>query len=75
MIHMVDKKKEDMEVVKVGKQAREQLVWWLLNLKVVWIEGSFRTDPNGGFPRWCVELYPDAAGGATNDKRKGWGCC
>ena len=22
-----------------------------------------------------MELYPDAAGGATKDKRKGWGCC
>ena len=70
---MVDKKKEDMEVVEVGKQARAQLVWWLLNLRVVGIEGSFMTDPDGGFPRWCVELDPDAAGGATKDERKGWG--
>ena len=75
LIHLVKEEKGDMEIVEVGKQARSQLVWWLLNLRAVGIEGAFINDPDGWFPRWCVELYPDAAGGATKDNKKGWGCC
>ena len=56
VIHLVDEGKGDMEVVEVGKQARSQQVWWLLNLRAVGIEGTFITDPDGWFPRWSVEL-------------------
>ena len=56
-----------------GEAGQAQLVWWLLNLRAVGIAVSFITDPDGWFPRWCVELYPDAAGGVTRDQRKGMG--
>ena len=52
VIHLVKEEKGDKEVVEVGKQARSQLVWWLLNLRAVGIlEGAFITDPDGWFPR------------------------
>ena len=75
MIHLVEEKKGKMEEVKVGKQARAQMVWWLLNLRALGIEGVFISDHNAWFPRWVVKLFPDAAGGDTSDERKGWGCC
>ena len=72
---MVDEKKKKMDMVGIGKQARSQIVWWLLNLMVLGVEGAFISDPDAWFPRWVVELFPDAEGGDTKDKRKGWGCC
>ena len=39
-------------------------------LKSEWLGG----DPTPYFPRRALELFPDAAGGATSSKVKGWGC-
>ena len=71
---MKDKDTKKDEVI-INKQARCQLVWWLLNLRALSLEGAFIPDPDGYFPRSSVLLYPDAAGGATSDCKKGWGCC
>jgi len=75
IIHLVNEKKRKDEKVVIGKQARAQMVWWLVSLRALGLEGAFISDPDSWFPRWVVELYPDAAGGATKDTRKGWGCC
>ena len=75
IIHIVDEAKRKDEVVKVGKQARVQLTWWLLNLRALSLEGNFIPDPQAWFPKTAVELFPDAAGGDSGDSRKGWGCC
>ena len=75
IIHLVDEGKAQAEKRVIGKQARTQMVWWLLNLRALGSEGSFISDPDAWFPRTVVELFPDAAGGDTTDKRKGWGCC
>ena len=44
-------------------------------MRALSLEGAFIPDPDGYFPRSAVLLYPDAAGGATSDCKKGWGCC
>ena len=75
VIPLVEEKKGKMEEVKVGKQARAQMVWWLLNLRALGIERAIISDHNAWFPRWVVKLFPDAAGGDTSDERKGWRCC
>ena len=53
---------------------REALRWWLLNLRASSLEGTFIPDTTPYSPRRAIELFPDAAGGATNSKVKGWGC-
>ena len=75
VIHLVKDKAWKEEMVTVGKQARVQLVWWLLNLRALAVEGALILDPDEYSPRGALVLYPDAAGGATSDSRKGWGCC
>ena len=75
IIHAVEEKKSKKEVIVIEKQARVQMTWWLLNVRALGIEGAFITDPDSWFPRWVVELFPDAAGGDTEDVLKGWGCC
>ena len=75
IIHIVDEAKKKDEVVVVGKQARVQLTWWLLNLRALSLEGNFIPNPQAWFPRTAVELFPDAAGGDSADREKGWGCC
>ena len=44
-----------------------------MNLKSSSIEGTFIPDLTPYFPRRALELFPDAAGGATSSKVKGWG--
>ena len=73
VIHLVKDKAWKEEMVTVGKQARVQLVWWLLNLRALEVEGAFIPDPDEYFPWGALVLYPDAAGGATSDSQKGWG--
>ena len=75
IIHQVDEGKKQSDEIVIGKQARVQMVWWLLNLRALGSEGAFLSDPNDWFPRTVVELFPDAAGGDTSDQKKGWGCC
>ena len=75
IIHLVQDAKSKKEEVVVGKQARVQMTWWLLNLRALSLEGAFIPDPQAWFPKNAVELFPDAAGGDTGDKKKGWGCC
>ena len=75
IIHTVKEDKGKLERIVIGKQARVQMTWWLLNMRALGIEGAFITDPDSWFPRWVVELFPDAAGGDTKDVEKGWGCC
>jgi hypothetical protein len=42
------KKKDE---VTINKQVRTQLVWWLLNMRALTLEGAFIPDPDGYFPR------------------------
>ena len=70
IIDLVKEKDTKKDEVIINKQARCQLVWWLLNLRALSLEGAFIPDPDGYFPRSAVLLYPDAAGGATSDCRK-----
>ena len=75
IIHLVEESEKKEKVVVVGKQARSQMVWWLLNLRALSLAGAFIPDPNMWFMQGALQLYPDAAGGDTSDLRKGWGCC
>ena len=52
--HTVEEKKAKQEVIVIGKQARVQMTWWLLNLRALGIEGAFISDPDSWFPRWMV---------------------
>ena len=72
--HMVQELKAKGEIVKVSRRAAEAMTWWILNLRASSLEGSFITDPTGYFPARALQLFPDAAGGATESKVKGWGC-
>ena len=72
--HLVaDGQPKDLRV-KVPRQTIFAMVWWLLNLRASSLEGTFIPDPTQYFPRRALELFPDAAGGATSSKVKGWGC-
>jgi hypothetical protein len=75
IIHLVREKGRKNEEITIGKQARVQMVWLLLNLRALELEGAFIPDPDEYFQMGALVLYPDAAGGATSDTRKGWGCC
>ena len=75
LIHLVKDKAAKKEEVTIGKQARSQMVWWLLNLRALELEGKLIPDPDRYFQQGALVLYPDAAGGASSDGRKGWGCC
>ena len=72
---MVQDKAKKKDKVVINRQARTQLVWWLLNLRALYFNAAFISDPDNYFPRNAMMLFSDAAGGATSDWRKGGGCC
>jgi hypothetical protein len=74
IIHVVEADNRKGKMVEVNRQARVAMVWWLLNMRALTLEGSFIPDPEQYFLQSALMLYPDAAGGATKDNRKGWGC-
>ena len=41
IIHAVEEKKSKNEVIVIGKQARVQMTWWLLNLRTLGDGGGF----------------------------------
>ena len=51
IIHIVQDAKSKKEEVVLGKQARVQMTWWLLNLRALSLEGVFIPDPQACFPR------------------------
>ena len=55
--------------VTIHKQAWMHLVWWLLNMRALPLEGTFIADPDGYFPKSAILLYPDEAGGDPSN------CC
>ena len=67
VLHLVRDKDKKKDEVVINKQARTQLVLWLLNLRALTLEGAFIPDPDGYFPNSAILLYPDAAGGVTSD--------
>ena len=71
VIHLVQDKAKKKDKVVINKQARTQLVWWVLNLRALSMDGAFLSDPDGYFPRSAIMLFPAAALGATSGGRGG----
>ena len=70
IIHIVDEAKGKDDVVVVGKQARVQLTWWLINLRALSLEGNFIPDPEAWFPKTTLRLGSTSEGcGRTSSCR------
>ena len=61
--------------IELKPETKIQIIWWILNLRVLGSEGGEIMDPKAHLPARAVDLHGDAAGGATSDKLKGWGVC
>jgi hypothetical protein len=62
IIHLVKDKASKKEEITIGKQARTQMVWWLLNLRALELGGALIPNPDEYFQLGALVLYPDAAG-------------
>ena len=59
IIHLVKDKASKKEELTIGKQARTQMVWWLLNLRALELEGALIPDPDEYFnwePWCCIQM-------------------
>ena len=62
IIHLVKDKAKKKDVLAIFKQTRIKLVWWLLNLRALSLDGAFIPDPDGFFPKGAIMLFRDAKG-------------
>ena len=70
IIHIQKDMSRKDKMVKVERQSRIAMVWWLLNPMALELEGAFILDPG----ILHAVLYPDSAGVVNSDKKKGWWC-
>jgi hypothetical protein len=49
IFHLVKDKAGKKEEITIGKQARTQMVWWLLNFRALELEGALIPDPDEFF--------------------------
>ena len=73
--HAVKQEKKQDVMIALEPETKLQVYWWVLNLRALRQRGGRIMDPMSHLPARALDLHGDAAGGDTNDKRKGWGVC
>ena len=73
--HAVKQEQKQEARIELKPETRIQVIWWILNLRVLGSKGGEIMDPKDHLPARALDLHGDAAGGDTSDKLKGWGVC
>ena len=72
LIHLGDAEAEDDKEIKLLKQTKICMIWWLLHLRVLQKCGRMRIPyPEEFLVNTALELHSDAAGGATGKLAQG----
>ena len=74
IIHLGDAEDRDDVEIKILKQTKLCLVWWLLHMRVLQkCGGSMIPYPEEFLVNTALVLHTDAAGGASSKHTQGWG--
>ena len=74
IIHLGDAEGRDDDEIRIKRQTKLCLVWWLLHIRVLQKCGGLRIPyPDEFLANTALILHTDAAGGASRKETQGWG--